>query len=147
MASLSLSRWSTKIAADSSTAELSKVPATNCSIFSSCHVKRHSFSPSALRNSSSFCSFNSGPRRKNWIDSDVCCSKRNDVVHNAKDDVTSVSSGGAGAQKRQALSVKSLFGRRSLWRRILFASKRVRSVILLNVITIVYGKLVILFYL
>ncbi|KAJ8437833.1 hypothetical protein Cgig2_000387 [Carnegiea gigantea] len=36
-------------------------------------------------------------------------------------------------------SLKSLFGRRSLWRRIFSASKKVRSIILLNVITVVYG--------
>lgn len=41
---------------------------------------------------------------------------------------------------RPALTFKSFFGRRSSWRRTLFASKRIRSVILLNVITIVYGK-------
>lgn len=38
------------------------------------------------------------------------------------------------------LNYKSLFGRRALWRRIFFASKKVRSIILLNVITLVYGK-------
>lgn len=35
---------------------------------------------------------------------------------------------------------KSFLGTRSSWRRTLFASKKVRSIILLNVITIVYGK-------
>lgn len=39
------------------------------------------------------------------------------------------------------LRFKSLFGKRALWRRIFFASKKVRSIILLNVITIIYGKL------
>jgi hypothetical protein len=43
--------------------------------------------------------------------------------------------------RRPALSFKSLFGKRALWRRIFFASKKVRSIILLNVISIVYGKL------
>lgn len=38
------------------------------------------------------------------------------------------------------LNFKSLFGKRALWRRIFFASKKVRSIILLNVITLVYGK-------
>ncbi|XP_018824708.1 uncharacterized protein LOC108994075 [Juglans regia] len=41
---------------------------------------------------------------------------------------------------RPALTFKSFFGRRSSWRRTLFASKKVRSVILLNVITIVYAS-------
>ncbi|PQP92422.1 uncharacterized protein Pyn_25810 [Prunus yedoensis var. nudiflora] len=38
------------------------------------------------------------------------------------------------------LSFKSFFGKRSLWRRIFFASKKVRSIILLNVITVVYAS-------
>ncbi|KAM2658476.1 hypothetical protein EV2_021183 [Malus domestica] len=38
------------------------------------------------------------------------------------------------------LSFKSLFGKRYLWRRIFFASKKVRSIILLNVITVVYAS-------
>ncbi|XP_062171071.1 uncharacterized protein LOC133876834 isoform X3 [Alnus glutinosa] len=39
-----------------------------------------------------------------------------------------------------ALSFKSLFGRRALWRRIFFTSKKVRSIILLNVVTIIYAS-------
>ncbi|KAK9063685.1 hypothetical protein SSX86_017556 [Deinandra increscens subsp. villosa] len=38
------------------------------------------------------------------------------------------------------LKRKSLFGRRALWRRIFFASKKVRSILLLNVITLVYAS-------
>ena len=44
---------------------------------------------------------------------------------------------GGGKKNR---SLKSLFGKRSLWRRIFFASKKVRSIILLNVVTVVYGE-------
>lgn len=45
------------------------------------------------------------------------------------------------SRKRSAtLSLKSLFGRQSLWRRIVFASRKVRSIILLNVITVVYAS-------
>lgn len=44
------------------------------------------------------------------------------------------------SQKRGTLTLKSLFERRSLWRRILFASKKVRGIILLNVITVVYAS-------
>ncbi|KAM7487737.1 hypothetical protein LguiB_025221 [Lonicera macranthoides] len=43
-------------------------------------------------------------------------------------------------QRRRALTFKSLFARRSLWRRILFASRKVRSIILLNVITLIYAS-------
>ncbi|RVW17010.1 MLP-like protein 43 [Vitis vinifera] len=45
-----------------------------------------------------------------------------------------------GATKVPTLSLKSLFGRRSLWRRILFASRKVRGIILLNVLTVVYAS-------
>ncbi|XP_074330944.1 uncharacterized protein LOC141668142 [Apium graveolens] len=44
------------------------------------------------------------------------------------------------ARKKQAITFKSLFGKRALWRRILFASKKLRSIILLNVITLVYAS-------
>ncbi|KAL2233310.1 UNVERIFIED_CONTAM: hypothetical protein Sindi_1511000 [Sesamum indicum] len=51
---------------------------------------------------------------------------------------TSVKGGGGGVNNR--LSFKSLFGKRALWRRILFASRKVRSIILLNVITVIYAS-------
>ncbi|KAJ4849875.1 hypothetical protein Tsubulata_045310 [Turnera subulata] len=45
------------------------------------------------------------------------------------------------SQKEQSLSFKAaVFGRKSLWRRVLFASKKVRSILLLNVITFVYAS-------
>lgn len=47
----------------------------------------------------------------------------------------------SGAFDATRLSFKSLFGKRALWRRIFFASKKVRGIILLNAITIIYGKL------
>ncbi|KVI05461.1 uncharacterized protein LOC112525356 [Cynara cardunculus var. scolymus] len=43
-------------------------------------------------------------------------------------------------KKRLNLNYKSLFGRRALWRRIFFASKKVRSILLLNVITLIYAS-------
>ncbi|KAL9996658.1 putative EamA domain-containing protein [Helianthus debilis subsp. tardiflorus] len=43
-------------------------------------------------------------------------------------------------KKKPNLSYKSLFGRRTLWRRIFFASAKVRSILLLNVITLVYAS-------
>lgn len=42
-------------------------------------------------------------------------------------------------RKKYHKSLKSLFGKLSLWRRILFASRKFRSIILLNVITVVCG--------
>ncbi|KAJ4974987.1 hypothetical protein NE237_008161 [Protea cynaroides] len=43
------------------------------------------------------------------------------------------------SKKQSSKSLKS-FGSRPLWRRILFASKKVRSIILLNVVTVVYAS-------
>lgn len=46
----------------------------------------------------------------------------------------------SGGFNGRRLSFKSLFEKRALWRRIFFSSKKLRSIILLNAITIVYGK-------
>ncbi|XP_065856630.1 uncharacterized protein [Euphorbia lathyris] len=43
-------------------------------------------------------------------------------------------------RKEQTLNLKSLFGRKSLLRRVVFASRKVRSIFLLNAITIVYAS-------
>ena len=141
--SLTLSRWSTKIASDCSTADLSTVP-SNSSIFICCqchYVNRPHFTASALHDSdfSSVTCTKSVSRPRKWIDSDTACSsKPNTVAYcNSKNDVTSVSNSKDGVR---AWSFKSLFGKRSVWRRILFASKKVRSIILLNAITVVNGK-------
>ncbi|GFP90822.1 uncharacterized transporter af_0788 [Phtheirospermum japonicum] len=48
--------------------------------------------------------------------------------------------GNGGVINGKSLSFKSLFGKRALWRRIFFASRKVRSIILLNVITIIYAS-------
>lgn len=56
------------------------------------------------------------------------------------DDVESVCRKAKLRKKKLNLKYDSLFGRRKLWRRIFFASKKVRSILLLNVITLVYGK-------
>lgn len=141
--SLTLSRWSTKIASDCSTADLSTVP-SNSSIFICCqchYVNRPHFTASALHDSdfSSVTCTKSVSRPRKWIDSDTACSsKPNTVAYcNSKNDVTSVSNSKDGVRAR---SFKSLFGKRSVWRRILFASKKVRSIILLNAITVVYAS-------
>ncbi|XP_024047657.1 uncharacterized protein LOC18053503 isoform X2 [Citrus clementina] len=141
--SLTLSRWSTKIASDCSTADLSTVP-SNSSIFICCqchYVNRPHFIATALHDSnfSSVTCTKSVSRPRKWIDSDTACSsKPNTVAYcNSKNDVTSVSNSKDGVRAR---GFKSLFGKRSLWRRILFASKKVRSIILLNAITVVYAS-------
>ncbi|KAK4430313.1 hypothetical protein Salat_1332000 [Sesamum alatum] len=45
-----------------------------------------------------------------------------------------------GALNDKLLSFKSLFGKRASWRRILFTSRKVRSLLLLNAITIIYAS-------
>lgn len=57
-----------------------------------------------------------------------------------QESVDSVLSDSKRSQKKQNLSFKDVFERKSLWRRIFFASKKVRSIILLNVITVVYAS-------
>ncbi|KAL0372718.1 UNVERIFIED_CONTAM: MLP-like protein [Sesamum calycinum] len=54
--------------------------------------------------------------------------------------IISTSGKGGGRSVNNKLSFKSLFGKRALWRRILFASRKVRSIILLNVITVIYAS-------
>ncbi|KAG8366732.1 hypothetical protein BUALT_Bualt17G0110000 [Buddleja alternifolia] len=57
-------------------------------------------------------------------------------------DVVFVSSinGSASNSNGNRFSFRSLFGKRALWRRIFFASTKVRSIILLNAITIIYAS-------
>ncbi|KAL0288449.1 UNVERIFIED_CONTAM: hypothetical protein Scaly_2548100 [Sesamum calycinum] len=59
-----------------------------------------------------------------------------DSDHNETTNSSTVS----GALNGKQLSFKSLFGKRASWRRILFASRKVRSLLLLNVITIIYAS-------
>ncbi|KAJ0037995.1 hypothetical protein Pint_22285 [Pistacia integerrima] len=135
MASLSLCRWSVKTAADSSAIELSTDPC-NYPVLFFCQSKRRRFVASAAHNSSSSSSSgsNASSISKKRIELDVYGSSQRKIVDNSKNEVVLAS------RKRRTISFKSLFGRRSLWRRILFASKKVRSIILLNVITVIYVK-------
>ncbi|XP_031251151.1 uncharacterized protein LOC116109038 [Pistacia vera] len=137
MASLSLCRWSVKTAADSSAIELSTDPC-NYPVLFFCQSKRRRFVASAAHNSSSSSSSSSGSNAssisKKRIELDVYSSSQRKIVDNSKNEVVLAS------RKRRTISFKSLFGRRSLWRRILFASKKVRSIILLNVITVIYAS-------
>lgn len=134
MASLPLYRWSLKNAADSSSVELSTVPC-NFSVSFFSQSKRRRFVASATHSSSPSSSSDARSRSKKGIDFDDYSSSQRKVVDNAKKEVV------LAARKRPTISFKSLFWRRSQWRRILFASKKVRSIILLNVITIIYCKL------
>ncbi|XP_058183529.1 uncharacterized protein LOC131301324 [Rhododendron vialii] len=74
----------------------------------------------------------------------VCCASHNNNAGNRLkksvekhgDEVSS----GDPRKSSTRLSLKSLFGSQLSWRRIVFASRKVRSIILLNVITVVYAS-------
>ncbi|GLT36912.1 hypothetical protein SLA2020_112580 [Shorea laevis] len=99
------------------------------------HSKRRRFITLSLDNSSS--SFDSKKSAK----IDVDCSKPSLSTKKLGNDAALASSAN---RTKQALRFKSIlkliFWKRSLWRRILFASNKVRSIILLNVSTIVYAS-------
>ncbi|KAK4263967.1 hypothetical protein QN277_029312 [Acacia crassicarpa] len=132
----------------SSSSSLSSSSARTSSFLYSFHTtytKRHRLIACSLPrrpspSSSSSSLSNSGLRLSNPDKSDVSGSKRKELSNNARRDVSSSLSSQIGGQKRERLIFKSFFGKRSLWRRILFASKKLRSIILLNVITIVYAS-------
>lgn len=89
--------------------------------------------------SSSACCAATGSARKR-LKKSVEPIKINDDLQNKEPYSSSINGAFSGLQKGPSLSFKSLFARRALWRRIFFASKKVRSILLLNVITIIYGK-------
>lgn len=89
------------------------------------------------------------PSSPNFYSSSCCCSL-NDNDNGRKrlsrksvqliiDDVDAHL--GNGKPFASPLTFQSLFGKRAYWRRIFFVSKKVRGIILLNLITIIYGKL------
>lgn len=139
MASPSPCKWSRTTKSYAAT-KLSSSPC-NPSVFFSFHTsapKRPRITASSLHDSSSSCTPPPRPvaakakqRTRNSVTSDTSTSQPN----------ASLVKSDTGSLRRPAPSFKSLFGRRALWRRIFFASKKVRSIILLNVIAIVYGKL------
>ncbi|KAF8378620.1 hypothetical protein HHK36_029967 [Tetracentron sinense] len=154
MASPSTWRWSWKTRSDSATRVS---PSCNPSIFSFSFRRRNRrtlFPSFSLDDSSS--SFSSSPesvgKRKESVqigrlgdedfsilgdEKEIPNSKPVTFGENLKNEFPLIPKK---SQKKLRLSFKSLFGKRPLWRRILFASTKVRSIILLNVITIVYGE-------
>lgn len=141
MASQSPCKWSRATKSYATTKLSSSL--CNPSVFFSFHTspsKRSRITASSLHDSSSSSSCTpplppvaakAKQRTRKSVTSDNSTSEPNALL--VKSDTRSL--------RIPALSFKSLFGRRALWRRIFFASKKVRSIILLNVITIVYGKL------
>lgn len=89
--------------------------------------KRHRLTTFSLHNSNSLSSPISSRRRP--ISGVKIQKSKNAIVCSASNQ-----------KKRQSLNFKTLFGKKYLWRRILFASRKVRSIILLNVITVVYAS-------
>jgi hypothetical protein len=139
MASPSPCKWSRTTKSYATTKLSSSL--CNPSVFFSFHTspsKRSRMTASSLHDSSSSSTPPLPPvaakakqRTRKSVTSDNSTSQRNASLD--KSDTRSL--------RIPALSFKSLFGRRALWRRIFFTSKKVRSIILLNVVTIIYGKL------
>ncbi|GLT94429.1 hypothetical protein SLE2022_121700 [Rubroshorea leprosula] len=103
---------------------------------SSFDSKRRRFITLSLDNSSS--SFNSKKSAKINVD----CAKPSLSTKKLGNDLALASSANRTKQTLRFKSIlKLMFGRRSLSRRILFASNKVRGIILLNVSTIVFGEL------
>ncbi|KAF4402602.1 hypothetical protein G4B88_012387 [Cannabis sativa] len=137
MASQSLCGWSSSSPTSSTVNPSSSSSLCRPFIFFAFHPtpsKRHRFSfrASFLRDSSSStraATFKQGGRKS--IRFDCPCSS-------SKSDANSVNR--SAKQTKPSLSFKTLSAKRSLWRRIFFASKKVRSIILLNVVTLVYAS-------
>ncbi|XP_030484256.2 uncharacterized protein LOC115700755 [Cannabis sativa] len=137
MASQSLCGWSSSSPTSSTVNPSSSSSLCRPFIFFAFHPtpsKRHRFSfrASFLRDSSSStraATFKQGGRKS--LRFDCPCSS-------SKSDVNSVNR--SAKQTKPSLSFKTLSAKRSLWRRIFFASKKVRSIILLNVVTLVYAS-------
>ncbi|XP_028759054.1 uncharacterized protein LOC114717970 [Neltuma alba] len=112
--------------------------------FHTAYTKRHRLIASSLPrpppSSSPSSPSNSGLRLSKPGKSDVSGSERRKLSNTARRDVSSSISSQIESQKQEHPSYKTFFSKRSLWRRILFASKKLRSIILLNVITIVYAS-------
>ncbi|KAF3969165.1 hypothetical protein CMV_007012 [Castanea mollissima] len=105
-----------------------------------------SSSSSSLFNPSIFFSFHTTPPKRPRIfslhHSSSSSSKPKQRLTKSldSDDSTSQPNTFSVSANPNSRSFKSLFGKRSLWRRIFFASKKLRSIILLNVITLVYAS-------
>ncbi|PON66659.1 EamA domain containing protein [Trema orientale] len=136
MASQSLSGGWSWSSSTSTPVKVSSSSLSNPIVFFSFHTtqrKRHRFSASSLRDSSSSPTRVPGPKQglsqSVQVDSPCTSSKSETVLGN-----------GSERERKRRLSFKTLFGKRSLWRRIFFASKKVRSIIVLNVVTLVYAS-------
>lgn len=155
MASLPPCKWSLNTTPSYSLYTVNKSPPSS---FRLCSVKRRrvnilslydSSSSSSASSSSSSSSSNSDSELTKSINLRNSTSRKRVGFGNAANNevafVNSVSSkrNPNGSQKElRTFIFKALFGRKSSWRRIVFASTKVRSIILLNVISVVYGKLI-----
>ncbi|KAI4357633.1 hypothetical protein L6164_001570 [Bauhinia variegata] len=111
--------------------------------FQTPYRKRYRFTVCCLPQSSSSSSPtpNSGPRLRRPLKLDVSGPKREKNPSGiVKKEVPSACLSQIRTRRKEPLNFKSFFEKRSLWKRILFASRKVRSLILLNVITVVYAS-------
>ncbi|OMO60618.1 Drug/metabolite transporter [Corchorus capsularis] len=143
MASPSPCRWPWSPASTNSSIHISNFP-SNSSIFFSFRLKRRRFAAFSLRDSSSSSSSSSASptdSKKKSVNPRVSSSQPGLIADYAENDVVlAPSSSRSSSAKKKPLSFEYLFGKQYLWRRILFASKKVRSIILLNVITLIYAS-------
>ncbi|XP_062111131.1 uncharacterized protein LOC133822715 [Humulus lupulus] len=137
MASQSLCGWSCSSPTSSTVKLYSSSSSSLCRpfmffAFYTAPSKRHRFRASFLRDSTSSpraASSKQGLRKSVRVDC-PCSSSNSDTNLGNRSE----------KQRKPDLSFKTLFAKRSLWRRIFFASKKVRSIILLNVVTLVYAS-------
>ncbi|XP_022776425.1 uncharacterized protein LOC111318054 [Durio zibethinus] len=132
MASPSAYRWPWNSASTNSSINLANFPSTS-SIFFTFRFKRLRFAAFSLRDSSSVSSSDSQSKS---VHARVSSSKPIIIADYGENNVVLAPS----PKKPETLNFEFLFGKRYLWKRILFASKKVRSIILLNVVTLIYAS-------
>lgn len=118
----------------------SSIPLTSPSNFIFYYCKRSRVNYSSTSRCA-VCAHNSNLPRPKSTNSDARISKSVVLGDCQGHELVRISSTSIRRRKSVILSLVSLFDKRSLWRRIFFASKKVRSIILLNIVTIVYGEL------
>lgn len=117
----------------------SSISLTSSSNFIFYFCKRSRVNDSSTRRCA-VCAHNSNLPRPKSTNSDARISKSVVLGDCQGHELVRISSTSIRRRNSVILSLVSLFDKRSLWRRIFFASKKVRSIILLNIVTIVYAS-------
>ncbi|KAJ8547003.1 hypothetical protein K7X08_004454 [Anisodus acutangulus] len=139
--SISRSRWRKSVAGEVAGAQPVMSTALPCTTAIDCTIKLSSSSPLSSPDVSRFYSVNRRRHIKSSSSSSLgnnSISAKNGVRNSVKPATGSKNEGQR--KKSRNLSLKSLLGRRSMWKRILFASTKTRSIILLNVTAIIYAS-------